>query len=318
MLIELSSENRLHTLKFMKIGSLLILAALIGAACKSGDPISGDLPPLPADNPNAGESAGEVLDVVASVNNQPIAGTTYVRELARFEAGQAALGMQSSDPATYRQQVLDMLIDQELIRQEAARQGIVVGDETVNAELQDVVNEFGQEYFDGWLAGNLYTPEEFREVVRLELISNQLVDQIITGVPTTVEHVHARHILVNSQAEADAILARIQAGEDFAALAQAHSVDVTSKDNGGDLGWFPRGGLLVAEVEEQAFSLAPGQLSGVITSAWGYHIIQTLEFDPAREIEYDTRQRLINQAIEAWRLSLRNGADIQQFITITS
>jgi parvulin-like peptidyl-prolyl isomerase len=143
------------------------------------------------------------------------------------------------------------------------------------------------------------------------MITNQLIEPVLAAVPTVAEHVHARHILVNSEAEAQDILARLNAGEDFAALAGQYSVDVTSKDNGGDLGWFPRGGLLVPEVEEAAFSMTPGQLSSVIQTGWGYHIVQTLEFAPEREIAFETRQRLIERAIEQWRLGLRDGADIQ-------
>ncbi len=249
--------------------------------------------------------------MVAYVNGQPISLEAFNREVARFEAGQVALGFEVADEAAYRQQILDLLIEQELIRQQAAQQGISVS----NAEVEDVINamiaETGQEYFNGWLQTNYYTLEEFREVIRLDLLTNRLLEPVVNAVPTTAEHVHARHILVNSETEAQAVLTRLQNGEDFAALAAQFSVDVTTRDNGGDLGWFPRGGLLVPEVEEAAFNLQPGAVSGVIRSAWGYHIVQTLEFDPNREIEYETRQRLIEKAIEEWRQNLRTGADIQ-------
>ncbi len=239
------------------------------------------------------------------------------RELARFEAGQAALGFEVSDPAGYQQQVLDLLIEQELIRQEAARQGISVSDEAVDAEINSMIQESGQDYFNAWLASNYYTLDEFREVIRLDLITSQLVAPIAQSVPSVAEQVHARHILVNSQAQADEILGRLMAGEDFAALAAQYSVDVTTRANGGDLGWFPRGGLLVPEVEEVAFSLQPGQTSGVVATAWGFHIVQTLEYDPNREVAPETLQRLVEKAIEEWRLGLRNGASIQQFVSFT-
>ncbi|NIR59143.1 MAG: post-translocation molecular chaperone, partial [Gammaproteobacteria bacterium] len=66
----------------------------------------------------------------------------------------------------------------------------------------------------------------------------------------------------------------------------------SSRELGGDLGWFPRGGLMLPEVEEAAFSLQPGETSGIVESVWGLHIVQTLERDPAREMDIDTRQRL--------------------------
>lgn len=249
--------------------------------------------------------------VAAYVNGQPISMDAFNREVARFEAGQVALGFEIADEAAYRQQILDLLVEQELIRQQAAQKGISVSDAEVDEAINAMIAETGQEYFNGWLQTNYYTLEEFREVIRLDLLTNRLLEPVVNAVPTTAEHVHARHILVNSETEAQAVLTRLQNGEDFAALAAQFSVDVTTRDNGGDLGWFPRGGLLVPEVEEAAFSLQPGAISGVIRSAWGYHIVQTLEFDPNREIEFETRQRLIEKAIEEWRQSLRVGADIQ-------
>jgi parvulin-like peptidyl-prolyl isomerase len=300
------------------IGLLTLFCGLLLSGCAGGTAPTPELNFTPqAAEPSAGGDAGQP-DTAALVNGQPISSVAYERELARFEAGKAALGYEIADQAGYRQQVLDLLIEQELIRQLAAAQGIVVSDEAVDAEIEKMIQETSEEYFIGWLASNYYTLDEFRAAVRLELITQQLLAPVVDSVPTTAEHVHARHILVNSQAEAEDVLARHQNGEDFTALAAEYSVDVSSRDNGGDLDWFPRGGLLVPEVEETAFSMAPGQTSGVIVSAWGYHIVQTLEFDPAREIDYNTRQRLIKKAIENWRLGLRNGADIQQFITLAS
>jgi parvulin-like peptidyl-prolyl isomerase len=258
------------------------------------------------------------VEVVATVNGQPIALEAYSRELARFEAGRAALGFEVSDEQGYRQQILDLLIEEELIRQAAAAQGIVVSEDQVTAELAAMIAETGEEYFRSWLQTNYYSEDEFREVLRLELMTSALLDPVIAAVPATAEHVHARHILVSTEAEAQTVVARLQAGEDFGALAAEYSTDITTRDRGGDLGWFPRGGLLVPEVDAAAFALAPGQISGMLPTAWGYHIVQTLEFDPAREVDAETRQRLLEQAIEQWRLGLRSGADIQQMVSLSS
>lgn len=303
--------------KFNLLTVVFILFAVVLVGC------SNNAAPTPELNftPEAaaqGETANSDQEVAVLVNSQPIMVETFRRELARFEAGQAALGFEVADQASYEQQVLDLLIEQELIRQTAAAQGIVVTDDEVNAVIGDMMAENGEEYFNGWLAANYYTYEEFQEVIRLDLMTNRLLVPVMESVPTVAEHAHARHILVNTQAESEDLLARLQAGEDFAALAAEYSVDVTTRDTGGDLGWFPRGGLLVPEVEETTFALQPGQISNVVASAWGFHIIQTLEFDPNREIEYETRQRLIEHAIEDWRLSLHDGAVIDQKITLSS
>lgn len=261
---------------------------------------------------------GTQPEVIATVNGQPIGMETFQRELARFEAGQASLGWQVADQAAYKQQVLDMLIDNELIRQMAVKQGISVSDETVDAEINAMIQQQGQEYFDAWLSSNYYDLSEFREEIRLGLIANQLRAPVIASVPSVTEQVHARHILVNTQAEAEQILARLQAGEDFAALAAAYSRDNTTKNNGGDLGWFPRGGLLVPEVEDATFGTSPGQPAVVVISAWGAHVVQTLETDPARQVEPETHDWLVRKTIEQWLSGLRVGADIQQFVSFKS
>lgn len=308
--------NRISSkLNFLTIIFVLLAVVLAGCGNKAAPTPELNYTPEAAAQ---GDTANSAQEVAVLVNGQPIMTETFNRELARFEAGQVALGFEVADQASYEQQVLDLLIEQELIRQTAAAQGIVVSDDEVNAVIADMKAENGEEYFNGWLAANYYTAEEFHEVIRLDLITNRLLAPVMEAVPTVAEHAHARHILVNTQAEADEALARLQAGEDFAALAAEYSVDVTTRDTGGDLGWFPRGGLLVPEVEETTFGLQPGQISNVVSSAWGYHIIQTLEFDPNREIEYETRQRLIEHAIENWRLSLHDSAVIDQKISLTS
>ena len=105
------------------------------------------------------------------------------------------------------------------------------------------------------------------------------------------ERVHARHILLKTEGKSDAekkalqakaadLLKQLKGGADFAELAKKNSDD-GSKEQGGDLGWFTHG-QMVAEFDSAAFSLKPKELSGVVTSQFGYHIIQTLEKDPAK------------------------------------
>lgn len=303
-------------LKRLSAAALLsgtLLAACGGSTATPSANFTPAAPPESGGNDN-GQPGNPDQQAVATVNGVPITAETYNRELARFEAGRAALGFEVSDEAAYRDQVLDLLIENELIRQAAVARGITISDEQIDSEVNAVVDEFGQDYFDSWLQTNYYTLDEFREETRLGLLTDQLLPQVLDAVPASAEQVHARHILVNSQGEAETVLTRLQNGEDFAALAADYSVDVTTKDQGGDLGWFPRGGLLVPEVEDAAFSLQVNEVSGVIASAWGYHIVQTLEFDPNREIDQETQQRLRQDAVQRWLDSLRSAADIQKLI----
>ena len=105
------------------------------------------------------------------------------------------------------------------------------------------------------------------------------------------ERVHARHILLKTEGKSDAekkalmakaedLLKQLKNGADFAELAKKNSQDGTA-EQGGDLGWFVRN-QMVPEFDSVAFSLKPKELSGVVTTQFGYHIIQVIEKDPAK------------------------------------
>jgi parvulin-like peptidyl-prolyl isomerase len=117
------------------------------------------------------------------------------------------------------------------------------------------------------------------------------------------EQVHARHILVATEAEAQQVLARLQNGEDFAAVAQEVSLDTTSGQQGGDLGWFGRG-MMVAPFEEAAFALEVNQLSQPVQTQFGYHIIQVTE----KGLQADA------QAFQTWFEQIRAQAAIWQYL----
>jgi peptidyl-prolyl cis-trans isomerase C len=87
--------------------------------------------------------------------------------------------------------------------------------------------------------------------------------------------IHCAHILVKTEKEANAILERLKKGEKFSAIAKNVSL-CPSKKRGGDLGTFGRG-QMVKEFEKAAFDLQKGQISGIVKTKFGYHIIRRLE-----------------------------------------
>jgi parvulin-like peptidyl-prolyl isomerase len=158
------------------------------------------------------------------------------------------------------------------------------------------------------------TAEEYREQVRRNLIAQRVQMQLPGNVPETAEHVHARHILVATQAEAEAILAQLRLGADFATLAQTYSLDVSTRGRGGDLGFFPRGLLLAPELEEAAFALAPAEISDVVhTELLGYHILQVLERQE-RAIDAQDLELIRANQIRQWRQRLWADATIERFV----
>jgi peptidyl-prolyl cis-trans isomerase D len=107
----------------------------------------------------------------------------------------------------------------------------------------------------------------------------------------TPERVHARHILLSTankpkdevpkiQAQAEALLKQIKGGADFAEVAKKSSQDPGSAQKGGDLGWVSRG-QMVKNFEDAVFTLKPNEISNVVTTEYGFHIIQVLEKQPA-------------------------------------
>ena len=262
--------------------------------------------------------------LAALVNGQPLPLAVYEEALSQYAADLQARGIDPNSPEGQAEMsragewILNVLIEQILTEQAAAAAGVVVSEAEVDAYMEMLVNENnGQEAFLAKLAERGETYESARREVRAGLIGMAMTDRITAGVPQTAEHVHARHILVDTPEKAQNILAQLRSGADFVALAQAYSLDASTKDTGGDLGFFPRGILLAPEVEEAAFALQPGQFSDVITSSLGYHIVQVIERDPARQVSPENLRLLQDRAVQEWVEGLWAAAQIERFVGTT-
>jgi peptidyl-prolyl cis-trans isomerase C len=123
------------------------------------------------------------------------------------------------------------------------------------------------------------------------------------------DSVHASHILIRTpenadaaakakaKSQADGLLAQITKGADFAGLAKQFSQDPGSAPNGGDLGFFSKGQMVPA-FEQAAFSLKPGQTSGVVETPFGYHIIRVSETKAGRDLTYDEVKGQIDEYLK--------------------
>jgi peptidyl-prolyl cis-trans isomerase D len=124
----------------------------------------------------------------------------------------------------------------------------------------------------------------------------------------TPDRVHVRHILLKTtglskeaepkvKAKAEELLKKLKAGADFAELAKANSDDPGSGAKGGDVGWIVKG-QTVPNFENTAFALKPKELSGVVSTEYGFHIIQALEKEPARVKPFD---EVKDQLAQEWK-----------------
>ncbi|NOZ24559.1 MAG: hypothetical protein GXO94_00455 [Nitrospirae bacterium] len=102
----------------------------------------------------------------------------------------------------------------------------------------------------------------------------------------STDRARASHILVKTKEEADSLLKRIRAGEDFAAIAKKNSIDKGSASKGGDLGFFGRG-QMVPEFEKAVFSMKKGAVSDPVKTQFGYHIIKLTDLKKGQKIGYD-------------------------------
>jgi parvulin-like peptidyl-prolyl isomerase len=276
----------------------------------------------PTSAPSPSPQPTPTPQLAALVNGQPILLEEYERELARFKLAQAELGndLKASEREA-QARVLNALIEQELIRQAAVVEGIVITPETVEAkmgELREATNAQGG--LDAWLAENLFSEEAFKKALTEELMAEQLVAIITADVPVALEQVHVRYIQVDDLARAETILNQIREGSDFAALAQRYSLDQATAPYGGDLGYFARGSLLVPEIEDAAFELQLDEVSDIISvtdedsGAITYYIVKLLERDPERILGADLRHRLLQEAFDSWLEQQLESAQIVNFL----
>lgn len=113
----------------------------------------------------------------------------------------------------------------------------------------------------------------------LEMNYGKSLDDKIKASDAEIDEYISKHPELDpkqARSKAEDVLKRVRAGEDFGELAKQFSVDPSNKDKGGDLGWFGRG-MMVKEFEDAAFSLQPGQVSDVVQTPFGFHIIKVDE-----------------------------------------
>jgi parvulin-like peptidyl-prolyl isomerase len=248
------------------------------------------------------------------VNGEPILEADYQAEVARFEAAQAVLGIDLATLEGYPGRVLEALIDRMLLAQGAAAEGVSVTEEAVLAETQSLALDLGStDALEAWMAENNYTLESLIRSLREDMLAAEMVARIAGTVPTEVDQVHARHILMPSREEAEVLRDEILVGGDFAEMAEAFSLDLSTRPAGGDLGWFPRGYLTTPEVEEMAFSLEPGEVGEVVESRLGFHIVQTIERE-VRPLLPDALERLRENAVDTWLAGRRQASAIEILI----
>lgn len=333
----------------------LVLVVLPVAGAQAQAPVPVPAPP-PAPAPATPAPRGERIDGVVAVVNDEVVLASEVDEQLYLFLQQARARPDSSEVARLRRDILDRIIDEKVIVSEAKRQNVTLAEaelkKNVDDAIADVKTRLGSEAaFRAELEKEGVSEEALRQRYRddatRQMMANVLLRKQLGKVevtPAEAEKYFAEHLaefpkrasaihvqLVQVPVEPDsaarrgvrakavAAAARLRKGEPFSRLAQELSEDVGTASNGGDLGWFKRG-TLDSTFEDQAFKLPVGQVSGVIPSPYGYHLVKVEEADKtkgeirARHILFrlaptDDDARRVRQRIDEVRGQAVKGVD---------
>ena len=220
---------------------------------------------------------------VATVNGEPISQEELDINYNQFLQLYAFYGFdvtQDDIKLEARNTMLDNMITQELLLQEAEKRGLSVSDEEVEEDIQSMVtNQYGGSQADLEEAVQQagMTMDFFKDAKKEELLLTKLQTELVNN-PETVDVIKASHILVDTEEEANEIIAQLDGGADFAALAQEKSTDTGSAANGGELGYFAVNGVTTSKMvdafSQGAQALEVGEYSKTpVQSEFGYHII---------------------------------------------
>lgn len=279
----------------------------------------------------------------ATVNGSAITMQTLLWELDRAEKRLAKKGktLTADEVNTLKVQILENLIDFELLYQESEKKGITVEDKEIKDQLDKLRNSYpSEEAFQKEIKDQNFSVDTLRSLTRKGLVVKKFINtQIAKDVTVSDEEVkdyyeknptlfvspdqvRASHILITLDPKAteaekakvrkelEEIRARAEKGEDFGALAKVFSKG-PSATRGGDLGYFPQG-RMEPSFEKAAFSLKKGEMSGIVESSYGYHLIKVTDKRPKAVIPLDVIKPRIKQYVKAVKVQEKIGAVVKE------
>lgn len=231
--------------------------------------------------------------------------------------------------------LINKLVQEKLILQEAGKRNITVSDEEVEKKIERIKKDYPGDSFDRMIVNEFVNADEWRAHLRNDILIGKVTDQAVgeniavsekdarafydahAGEYKQDEQVRARQILTATEDEAKEVVKRLRRGEDFKAVAASVSIS-PDRDKGGDLGFFPRG-QMPPEFDEACFSLPPGKFSGIVKSPYGYHIFLIEERRKGRRLGFsDVKEKIMERlvqekreaAVDEWVKQLRGKSQI--------
>lgn len=308
--------------------TLLLSAVLAGAAC-------GHAATQPALSTNATNSNPEAAitalfgnPVVVKAKNFEIKRSELDQVVSIARANAASAGQQL--PLDYAAQVLDQLVTIQTLLQTATPADQVAGKQEADLQFTNLMKRFpSPEAFERQLTAQGMTLEELRAKATQEAVAKSALKRELNINITDEEArnyynqhpadfeqpelAHVQHILLMTidlatrlplttnmvaakRQQIDDLRKRILGGADFSLIAKEYSEDPGTKANGGELPEFSRG-QMVPEFEATAFALTNNQVSDVVTSQFGFHLIKLLDKKPAKKIDFATADQDIKEGL---------------------
>jgi peptidyl-prolyl cis-trans isomerase C len=268
--------------------------------------------------PAMAEETKSSLEKAAVVNGVVISQEEYAKELGFYLQRFSRQGLQLSkeQEAKLKNDVLENLIEREILYQESQKSGIKVDKKTVDEELSAVKKRFPSEKeYKNALNTMKISENEIKNQIKRKLSINKLIDTkiaqkvIVTDEESKAfynanqnlfkkpEQLRIGQILIKLKAGADEqkkmeamkkikeVQAKLKGGQDFSVLAKAYSEDDDSNTNGGDLGYLTHG-QMAKPIEDAAFGMQPNEVSDIIRTQLGYHLIKVYDKKPEKILAY--------------------------------
>ena len=313
----------------------VVCTAGLAAACVMG---------LAACSEEAAQNEGGTGAVAATVNGVEI----YEDDITAYiDSVRASMALETEEawgewmvsagytPESIREMIVESYIDQELLRQGAIEKGVVADEETINSYVNSMKSYYNSdEEWQAALSSAGLTEEEYRESIELSLLQEGLTALFATDEPATEEELlsylslygsmfdgakRSSHILfaADDAVTAQEVLDKINSGElDFAAAAAEYSQDTGSAADGGNVGLDVMT-TFVDEYQTALDALAEGEVSGLVESSYGIHIIKcTYVFsNPAEPVSSDQYPEEMVEAIESTIASSKQSAAYSEWLT---
>lgn len=223
-------------------------------------------------------------------------------------------------------QTLDSLISDEIITQEGKKAGVQATDADINAEIASIQSSFGSDTeFQQALTSYGMTLDDLKKNMKTQVLLKKMLEPQVTITDDEVkqyydqnleslkvpEQIQASHISVATQEEADAILADLNNGSDFATIAKDKSLDTDTKDKGGELGYISSG-RMDAAFDASAFALATGSVSGAVKTSSGFDIIKVTDHKAAYTPTLEEKKVEISKTLTSQKISTLSTTWLQE------